>query len=49
MYMKKEWTMPTLDELSINLTANGSSPNEDHDADWQQREDGTWWRPGGSL
>jgi hypothetical protein len=46
--MKKEWNTPTLDELSIGLTADGTFPNGDHDGPWQQREDGSWWEPGAS-
>jgi hypothetical protein len=46
--MKNEWNNPVLDELSISLTANGATPNDQHDGDWIQISDNPpeWVKPG---
>ncbi|MDO5291872.1 MAG: hypothetical protein Q4F05_03885 [bacterium] len=43
--MKKTWTAPNMEELSIKDTANGLEPNKEFDADWVQIN-GLWYKPG---
>jgi hypothetical protein len=46
--MKKEWNTPCMEELSINLTANGETPNQPFDGPWTEIAPNQWWAPGSS-
>ncbi len=43
--MKKEWGMPSMEELDITATADGGAPSDNFDGPWQNI-DGHWYRPG---
>lgn len=47
--MKQNWITPEVSELDITATANGNAPSMDFDADWQQDENGRWFRPGADV
>lgn len=43
--MKKTWLNAEVEELAVELTANGQAPSNHFDGDWVQIDD-KWYRPG---
>lgn len=43
--MKKTWLNAEVEELAVEMTANGQAPNDNFDGDWVQIG-GLYYRPG---